>query len=402
MKNFVYTALNKDGKKVKGTISAESIESARATLRGQGLSVKKLAKETILNKELELSVGGSVKVRDLSVFCRQFQSLLGAGVTVIQALEILSSQTENKAFAKTLRECFHSMQKGSTLADTLKKYPKVFPNLLLNMVEAGEASGSLETSFERMALFFEKNARIKGLVKKAMIYPVMIFSVAFIVLIVMTVVVFPRFAKMFADMDTELPAITKVVMAFSNFLIYKWYILVPSVAAVVVFFICFGRTEKGKIFFAKLSLKLPIFGKMTVKNACALFARTLGTLVGAGVSLSEALGITARSMNNKLFREALESARLEVIQGRSLNEPLRKCGLFPLMIPQMVRIGEETGNIHGMLDKAADYYEDEVEMTTGNLTAMMEPMIIVVMGVIVGTMVVAMYMPLIQMYGTMG
>ncbi len=238
--------------------------------------------------------------------------------------------------------------------------------------------------------------------KKAMIYPVMIFSVAFIVLIVMAVVVFPRFAKMFADMDTELPAITKVVMAFSNFLIYKWYILVPSVATVVVFFICFGRTEKGKIFFAKLSLKLPIFGKMTVKNACALFARTLGTLVGAGVSLSEALGITARSMNNKLFREALESARLEVIQGRSLNEPLRKCGLFPLMIPQMVRIGEETGNIHGMLDKAADYYEDEVEMTTGNLTAMMEPMIIVVMGVIVGTMVVAMYMPLIQMYGTMG
>lgn len=402
MQNYIYTVINKEGKKLKGTLQAESPERARAMLRSQGFTIQKVVKETILTKELEITIGNQVKARDLSVFCRQFHSLLRAGVTVIDALDMLSGQTENKVFAKTLRECYATVQKGSSLTEAMKKHPKIFPGLLMNMVEAGEASGNLDLSFERMAAFFEKDAKLRALVKKAMIYPIMIMLVAFLVLIIMSVFIIPRFSKIFADMGAELPKLTLAVMNFSNFIIYRWYILVGAAIVMGVTLHLVLKTEQGKVFFARVAMKLPIFGKLTVKNASALFARTLATLTGAGVSLSEALSITARSMNNYLFRQALENARTEVIQGRSLNDPIRRCGLFPMMIPQMVRIGEETGNLEGMLEKSADYYEEEVEMATGNLTTMMEPLIIVVMGGIVGILVLALYMPIIQMYGTMG
>jgi len=402
MNDYNYVVYTKEGKKLKGTISALSEDRAKMLLREQGFSVGRVTKQTIWTKDINISIGPAVSARDLSVFCRQFQSLLHAGVTVIDGLEMLSAQTENKTFAATLKECYASVQKGTTLADAMKKFPKVFPSLLLNMIEAGEASGSLDISFERMGVYFEKNAKIKALVKKAMIYPIMIVVVALVVLVVMSLVIIPRFSKLFADMGSELPKITKAVMTFSNFLLFKWYLVVGIGGTLALLIGLFARTEKGKLFFGKMAMKLPVFGKLTVKNASALFARTLATLVGAGVSLSEALAIAARSTSNMQFRRALENARAEVIQGKLLNEPLRKCGLFPPMVYQMVRIGEETGNIQGMLEKSAEYYEEEVEMTTGNLTALMEPLIIVVMGGIVGILVLAMYMPLIQMYGTMG
>lgn len=398
MENYVYTAVGKDGKKVKGTVSATSESRAMAALKEQGLLPTKVEKETVFNKELSISIGSPVKPRDLSVFCRQFQSLLAAGVGIVEALEMLSDQTENKVFAKTIRETQGAVQKGSTLAEAMRESPKVYPSLLINMIEAGEASGSLETALERMSVQFEKSAKLKALVKKAMMYPIVIIIVAFAVLIAMSVIVIPQFVEMFESMGSELPMITKAVMAFSDFIIHKWYlvILIAVIAAIAVRM--FAKTEVGQVFFGTVSMKLPIFGKLAVKNASASFARTLSTLIGAGISLSDALEITGRSMKNILFKRALIEAKKEVEQGSNLSDPLRKCGLFPLMIPQMIRIGEETGNIDGMLMKTADYYEDEVEIATASLTTLMEPLIIVVLGVIVGVLVLAMYMPMISMY----
>lgn len=398
MADFVYSAVSKDGKKTKGTISAASLDRARKMLRDQGLTPTKVEEANMFNKELNLSIGGAVKPRDLSVFCRQFESILNAGVTIVQALEMLAGQTENKTFAKAISEVQISVKKGSSLSEAMKEHPKVFPELLVNMVEAGEASGNLETAMARMSVQFEKSAKLKALIKKAMIYPIMILLVAFGVLIVMSIVVIPQFVKMFDSLGSELPLITKIVMAFSNFLMHKWYLLILIIAAAAFGFIYFGKTETGKVVYGTIAIKAPLFGKLVVKSNSASFARTLSTLVSSGIAISDALEIASRSIKNILFRRVIADARKEVEQGVALSVPLRRANLFPAMIPQMINIGEETGNIDGMLTKAADYYEDEVEIATASLTTMMEPLIIVVMGVIVGFLVLAMYMPMISMY----
>ncbi|MBE5930742.1 MAG: type II secretion system F family protein [Lachnospiraceae bacterium] len=401
MTDYIYTAVTKDGKKVKGTISANTQSRAMAMLREQGLVPTKVEQQTLLNKELNISIGGGVKPRDLSVFCRQFQSILAAGVTIVEALGMLVDQTENKTFAKAIKETQTSVQKGSTLAEAMKAHPKVYPPILVNMVEAGEASGSLETAMERMSVQFEKSAKLKALVKKAMMYPIVIIIVAIGVLIAMSLLVIPQFAEMFESMGSELPGITKAVMAFSDFLMHKWYLLILIVVVVAIAVTAFAKTETGQVVFGTIAIKAPIFGKLSVKTASASFARTISTLMAAGIPLSEALDITSRSMKNIHFKRALQAAKKEVEQGTNLSEPLRRSGLFPMMIPQMIKIGEETGNIDGMLIKAADYYEDEVEIATGSLTTLMEPMIIVVLGAIVAVLVLAMYMPMIDMYSGM-
>lgn len=398
MADFVYNAVDKNGKKVKGSISASNEGNARIALREQGLTPIKIVPQTALNKDINLSFGPAVKPRDLSVFCRQFQSILTAGVTIVDALEMLGGQTENKVFAQAIKDTKMAVQKGATLAEAMKQQPKVYPSLLINMVEAGEASGSLENAMERMSIQFEKSAKLKALIKKAMIYPIMIIFVAFAVLIAMSIVVIPQFATMFESMGSELPGITKAVMAFSDFIMHKWYFMILIIVVAAVAFIGFGKTETGQVVYGTIAMKAPIFGTLVVKNNSASFARTLSTLVSAGISLSEALDITGRTMKNILFKRAIQEARVDVEQGANLSEPLFRCGLFPPMVPQMIKIGEETGNIDGMLTKAADYYEDEVEIATASLTTMMEPLIIVVLGVIVGVLVLAMYMPMISMY----
>lgn len=401
MIDYIYTAVGKNGKKVKGTISATNESRARIMLKEQGLVPTKIAKQTALNKDIDINIGSPVKPRDLSVFCRQFHSILKAGVTIVEALEMLAGQTENKVFAKTIQETRSLVQKGSSLAEAMKEYPKIYPNLLINMVEAGEVSGSLEVALERMAIQFEKSAKTKALVKKAMIYPIMILIVAFVVVIAMSILVVPKFAEMFDDMGTEMPAMTAAIMSFSDFIIHKWYLVLLVIAVLAFAITTFARSDAGKHFFGGLVIKLPIFGKLVVKSTAASFARTISTLVSAGVPLSEAIEITGRSLNNVLFQEALQEAKRKVEQGSNLSEPLEACGLFPAMIPQMIRIGEETGNVDGMLVKAADYYEEEVEIATGSLTSMIEPLIIVVLGVIVAFLVLALYMPMMSMYGGM-
>lgn len=401
MVDFTYVAINKDGREVKGTVQANDEKNARARLRIDGLQPISLKKASIFTKDLSIG-SGKVKIRDLSIFCRQFTSILNAGVSVVEALKMLGDQTTNKTMKKALYEVRSSVEQGESLADSMAKFPKVFPNMLVTLVAAGEKSGSLEISFERMSKQFEKTAKLTGMVKKAMIYPIMLLVVAFGVVCVMSIFVIPKFAEMFAEMGSELPVITKAVLVVSDVLMYKWYILL-AVGIVLVFGIrAFAKTEAGKYFFGKLAIKAPIMANLNIKSQCAKFARTLSTLVSSGLGISQSLEITAKALSNILYTDAINRAKTEVEQGVPLSTPIREAKVFPPMVYNMIGIGEETGNLEEMLDKVADYYEEETELATQGLTAAMEPLIIVVMGVIVGTLVLAMYMPMITMYQDIG
>lgn len=402
MAEYSYQAVDVRGKNRKGNIEASDEAQARTLLKKNGLIVLKLGEAGMLTKDISIAIGKPVTPRELGIFCRQFQSILHAGVTIIEALKMLGDQTENKAFAKGIRDTAALVEKGETLGNAMRRNPKLFPGILITMVDAGEASGSMEVSFARMATHFEKTAKTKALIKKAMIYPVVLAVVALIVIIVMSVFVFPKFADMFASMGTEMPGITKVVMEISNVLMYRWYFIILVLAILILSVRMYAKTSSGRHVFGSLALKLPVFGKMNSKNACANFSRTFSTLIGSGMSISQSLEITARSMSNILYQEALEQARVEVEQGVNLSAALRENPLFPAMVCQMLNIGEETGNVEKMLDKVAEYYEEEVEIQTQSLSAAMEPMIIVVMGIIVMFMVMAIYMPMIQMYSDAG
>jgi len=401
--NYVYVAVDNDGKQKKGSIEANGTDQIYTTLKNEGLTVISVKEGSILDKDLNLSIGGKKKVtpRDMSVFCKQFVSILAAGVTIINALEMLSDQTENPTLQDAIRNVMSAVQKGDTLADGMKKEPDVFPSILVNMVKAGESSGSLEVAFDRMSVHFEKSARVKAMVKKAMIYPVVVSVVMVGVIIVMMVMVIPSFQNMFKDMNMELPAITKAVIAMSDFIVNQWYILVAFVAIFIVSFKAFKSSEAGKYHIAKFKMNAPIIGNLTKKSACSNFARTMSTLLAAGLSIIDALEITANTMDNLLYQEALLKVREEVTKGVSMSTPLTQSGLFPPMVCQMVKIGEETGNIEDMLNKIADYYDEEVQVATESLSAAMEPMIIVAMAVIVGLLVMAIMTPMFDMYSGM-
>lgn len=401
MPDYSYIAVTTDGQKKKGKIEAQDADKVSTLLKSEGLIPIKIKRAGILTREINFSFDKKVKVKELAVFCRQIGSILDAGVTIVESLEMLTEQMENKTFARAIADTRAEVEKGDTLTEAMRKHEEVFPSLLTNMVGAGEASGNLDRSFSRMAVHFEKSAKLQAMVKKAMIYPIMLFCVAMVAVVVMSVFVVPKFARLFADLGSELPFITRMVMGFSNFLIYRWYIVLGVVAVFALIYHLFAKSDKGKHILAALAIKMPIFGMFTVKNASASLARTLGTLISSGLPLASALEITARSLNNLLFKEAVEEAKTRIQQGTPLWEPIKKSGLFPSMVSQMIKIGEESGNLEGMLEKTAVYYEEEVEQASQNLTAMMEPLIIVIMGGMVAILVLAMYLPMIQMYGSM-
>lgn len=398
MASYGYEAINAAGKQVKGSIEADSIEKARSDLKNQGMTVMELKEQSVLTRDINIDIGGKPKARDLSVFCRQFVSMIRAGVTILDALRMLTEATENKKLKQALNEVRISAEKGETLASAFAEHPKVFPELMVNMVAAGEASGSLDKSIERMAVQFERSNKTKALVKKAMTYPIMVLVVAFAVIIVMLVMVIPSYVDMFADLGTELPGITKAVMAASDFIIGNWYILVPCVAVIAYGFSRFQKTDTGKHLFGKLALKIPAVKNLVVKSASAQMARTLSTLMGSGVPLVEAVDIVSKTMTNVYFKEALEEAKDDVIIGQPLSNPLQRSGLFPPMVYHMVRIGEESGNTEEMLNKLADYYEEEVEMAVATLMAALEPLFIVVLAAIVLVLIAACLAPMLTMY----
>lgn len=394
MAQYNYKAMDKNGKAKKGSIEAINLDKAKEKLKSEGLIVQDIKEQGAGKK----GGGKKVKDKDLAVFCKQFSAVLNAGVTIISALEMMSEQLENKTLKRALQEAQSYVQKGGTLADAFKLNPKVFPPIMINMTAAGEMSGNLEICFDRLTTHFETANALHSKVKGAVTYPIVILIVAVAVVAVLLVGVIPQFSQMFDDLGSELPAATQMLVNLSNFLQHKWYILVIIVAAIVFGLKAFGKTEPGSLMYAKIGIKFPLFGNLTIKSAAATFSRTMATLMASGISLIDAVEQVAKMINNRIIREALLDAKTQIAKGVPLSKPLRDCGIFPPMLPQMTKIGEETGNIEDMMDKVADYYEMEVNDATDALTAAMEPLIIVIMGVVVGGIVMAIYSPMLSMY----
>lgn len=401
MAEFNYLVVDKTGKEKKGNMQAETVDEVRAKLKNEGFTVVNVTKASALTKEINITIGKAVKPRDLSVFCRQFISMVRAGVTILDSLDMLADQTENVAMAKAIRGVHTEIRKGETLSEALSKYPKVFPDIMCSMVAAGEASGKLDIAFERMATHFEKSAKLKAIVKKAMIYPIIVMIVALVVIVVMLIKVIPAYDSMFEQLGGELPALTRAVVAVSDFIMHDWFWLIVILIGVGIAISVFKKTITGQIVFGTISRKLPVFGKMTIKQASSNYARTLSTLIYSGLPMMDALAITANTMSNYLYKQALNHAREEVAKGVSLSEPIVQSGMFPPMVGHMTRIGEETGDLEGMLSRLADYYDEEVEMATQSVIAALEPMIILVLAAIVIVIIGAVMLPMFQLYGQM-
>lgn len=375
MPGFTYVAVDKRGKEKRGSIEADNKEKVIDILKNDGLIPVSVKEQGALNKEIDFSIGKKVKPRDLSVFCRQFVSITQAGVPMKEALQMLSEQTENKWLKRAISEVLLSVEKGNTLADSMRGQSDIFPPMLINMVEAGENSGSLEMAFTRMAIQFEKG-----------------------VVAVMLLFVIPIFIDMFADLDVEMPGITMWVMNTSEWMTEHWYMILGLIILVIAAYKMIYRTEQGRLAIDRVKMKMPLFGKLTVKTACAQFARTMSTLLSSGISTIDALETVSKIVNNIHYTNALLKAREEVMKGIPLSEPLTASKIFPPMVCHMTGIGEETGNIEDMLEKLADYYDEEVEMTTQSVLAAMEPLIIVFMALVVGTLVIAVVSPIGAMY----
>lgn len=397
MAEYMYRAITKSGKEIRGKIESETLEKAKTELKNRDMYLTEISEAGVLQKDIQLDFGKKISTRDLCLFCRQFVSLQRAGVTIIETLKMLSEATENKTFSKVLTNVCKNVEKGETLADSLDM-ENTFPKVMIKMTAAGEATGSLDTAYERMALQFERQAKLKGLIKKASIYPIIVCVVAVVVVIVMLNLVVPSFQGMFVDMDVEMPGITLAVIAASEYMQKYWYILVAIIVLLAVFFKWFKSTSRGEGILAKIALKLPLFGQITIKSASANFARTLSTMIAAGIPLVEAIDITAGTMTNYYFKKALLDAKESVIAGVPLSAPIKECGLFPPMVHHMARIGEESGNMEEMLSKLADYYEEEVEIATQSLMAALEPIIIIVLAVVVMVIIGSVLAPMLTMY----
>jgi type IV pilus assembly protein PilC len=403
MAQFVYEAVSNDGKAKKGSVEAESIEKARNQLRSEGLTILKLSEANLLNKDINLSFGKKkISPRDLGVFCRQFLSILKAGVSMIVALQMLEDQTENKHLKEGIKNVKDNVEKGDTLATAMRKQKDVFPSILLSMIEAGEASGSLETALDRMSTHFEKDAKLKGMIKKAFMYPIVLIVVMIAVVVIMLTYVIPQFESMFNDIGGDLPAITVAAMSLSESLQAHWYIYIMVVVAIVVAVKVYAATPNGSRVVADLVLKIPVFGTLSTKTACARFTQTLATLLASGMQMIDSVNICAKVIDNVLYKDALQETAKQIERGVALSVPLEKSGLFPSMVIHMINIGEETGNMEEMLTNVANYYDEEVETTTQQATAIMEPVIIVVMALVVCLLIAVIYGPMMELYTQLG
>jgi type IV pilus assembly protein PilC len=399
---FSYLAIDRSGKESKGSINAPSLEQAADELKKNGLTIAKISAAGPLDREINLDVfTKKPKSRDIAIFCRQFVSIINAGVSVVSALEMLAEQTENKRLRKAIEDCKVSIEKGETLSSAMSQHRDVFSNLFITMVAAGEASGSLDISLRRMAEQEEKQAKLKATIKKASIYPIMVLLVSVCVIYGLLVFVVPTFESMFEQIGGSMPGITLAIIGLSNFVKNHGLLLFLLLAAIIFGVKTFLKTDTGQRFIGTVFIKLPIVGKLTVKTSCARFSRTLSVLLSSGISLNNALQITAQTMTNIHFRESVLDARDDVTMGDSLSEAIQKRSLFPPLVHHMTGIGEESGNIEGMLDRLAEYYEEEVEQGVAQLIAVLEPLIIIFLAVIVGTIIFAVVLPLMNMYAAL-
>jgi len=399
MPAYVYKGKTRDGRAVAGEKVGENKEAVMALLRREQVlvsSIKEKGKEVALPK-----FGGGVKAKDLAIFTRQFSVMIDAGLPLVQCLEILGSQQDNKTFAKIIQTTRMDVEAGASLADAMRKHPKGFDELYTNMVAAGEAGGILDTILKRLATHIEKAVKLTGQVKGAMIYPAAVLGIATIAITIILWKVIPVFAGMFEGLGATLPLPTRIVIAMSNWIGRGMPIIVVALILIVIGFRRYYATYGGRRVIDRGLLKMPIFGDLFRKIAVARFCRTLATLISSGVPILDGLEITAKTAGNAIVEDAIMAVRKAVESGLTLAQPLKESGVFPSMVVQMIGVGEQTGALDAMLSKIADFYEEEVDQAVANLLTLMEPVMIVFLGVTVGGIVIAMYMPMFDLIGKM-
>ena len=392
---FEYTARNLKGDIVKDQVDLPTKDDVVAHLRKNRLvlvQVRQAPRSVSVPR-----LGGRVKTRDVVVFTRQFATMINAGLPLVQALDILAQQTENKILAGVTRQVVYDVESGQTLADALRKHPKAFSDLYVNMVAAGEAGGILDTILQRLAQFLEKNDAIVRKVKGAMVYPAVILTVAVVAVAVLLIFVIPTFQNMFASVNLELPLPTRIVIGASNVLKGYWWAIIGVIGISVFGITRYYKTAPGRLQIDGLLLRFPVLGDVLRKSAVSRFTRTLGTLISSGVSILDGLEITARTAGNMVIHNAVMESRQSIASGDTIAAPLQRSKVFPPMVISMIAVGEQTGGLDEMLSKIADFYDEEVDAAVGTLLSLMEPIMIVVLGVVVGGMVVAMYLPIFDM-----
>ncbi|MEZ4586265.1 MAG: type II secretion system F family protein [Gemmatimonadales bacterium] len=394
---FEYTAKNRTtGQILKGTLDVPSRDEVMAYLNKNRMllvSVREQPKQL----QLKLPGGGGISTRDLVIFTRQFATMINAGLPLVQSLNILAQQTENKALKDVVKQVVYDVEAGNTLADAFRKHPKAFPDLYVNMVAAGEAGGILDTILLRLATFLEKNDALVRKVKGAMVYPAVIISVAVIAIAVLLIFVIPTFESMFASVDMELPLPTQIVIGASNILLQWWWAIILGIIMGAIGLRQYYNTPDGRKRIDGGMLRAPVIGDLLRKSAVSRFTRTLGTLISSGVSILDGLEITAKTAGNRVIHDAVMQSRASIAGGETIAGPLEHSAVFPPMVISMIAVGEQTGGLDEMLSKIADFYDSEVDVAVSALLSLMEPIMIVVLGVVVGGMVVAMYLPIFDM-----
>jgi len=385
-----------------GEIEAPDRSAAVSQLRQKQILVTSIKEKPAAKVAAAPKVGGKVKDRDMAIFTRQFSTMIDAGLPLVQCLNILAEQSDSKILRGVTARVARDVEGGSSLAEALRRHPRTFNDLFTNMVEVGESGGILDVVLQRLSVYIEKAAALKGKVKSALIYPVTIVGVAFTVIVFMLTFVIPTFAKMFAQMGADLPLPTKIVMMASDFMLGYWWAVFGGVFGGIYLLRRYYRTEAGQSVIDALVLRLPVFGTLIRKVSVARFTRTLGTLVSSGVPILEGLRITARTAGNKVVEKAVLATRQAVSEGKTIIEPLKASGVFPPMVTQMINVGEQTGALDAMLAKIADFYDEEVDVAVGGLMALMEPMMICFLGVVIGGIVIAMYLPIFKLVTVVG
>ncbi|MCP4606453.1 MAG: type II secretion system F family protein [Proteobacteria bacterium] len=399
MAEFKYEAKKRTGEVVKGTISAKNKDAVAQKLKSQGLTLVSTKKAPL---SLDINIGGKATTKDLKTFTRQFATMIDAGLPLVQCLEILGSQNENRWFGDKLLEIKGLVEGGATFSDALAKYPKIFDELFVNLVAAGEIGGILDTIMKRLAEYIEKREALQRRVKGALVYPIGILVVTILVVVILLKWVIPTFEKMFKDFGAAdaLPAPTQIVINMSRTFQEYWYIIIAVTIFTVISYTAFYRSKVGKEVMHRVFLVMPIIGPVVRKIAVARFTRTLGTLLSSGVPILEALNTVAKAAGNVVIEKVIMFARERISEGRNISEPLQESKVFPGMVVQMIAVGEQTGALDVMCNKIADFYDEEVDVAVAALTSLLEPMMMVVIGGVVGGMVIAMYLPIFSMAGT--
>ncbi len=397
---YTWKGRTRNGEAREGTLEAANREEALAALRRQGIigpTVKEKGREIALPR-----LRKGVKQKDIAIFTRQFSVMIDAGLPLVQCLEILAQQQPNKVFQNVLNEIRQDVEAGATLADAMRKHPKVFDDLFCNMVAAGETGGILDTILQRLSTYIEKIVKLKAAVKGALVYPVSVLVIAAVVVWVILTFVIPVFADLFTGLGAELPLPTRLTIALSHFLRRWWWLILLSIGGAIFGIKQYRKTERGRRVLDNMMLHIPVLGMLLRKIAVARFCRTLGTLTSSGVAILDGLEITARTSGNAIIEDAIMKVRAAVEEGKTIAQPLRETGVFPDMVVQMIEVGEQTGALDTMLSKIADFYEDEVDEATQNLLSLLEPVMIVILGTVIGGIVVSMYMPMFSLIGKIG